>query len=362
MFSGFRPRSIIRYGFNNRTWVLYLLLGSILFLVAARFQSCELIPEVPAPPKQPASGPGGADYPYTEVTRNVYGKGNNQYWIFEPASPSPQSAPLIVFNHGWGAMQPMPYGAWIEHIVRKGNIVIYPRYQAILRTPTETMTQNAINAVKDAISRLQSGGHVMPQLDKFAIVGHSLGGTISANMAALAASVGLPQPKALMVVEPADPPETTLPFAQNEPSMLGDYNTIPANILMLVVIGSDDGIVFDITAKTIFNHARQVSFANKNFVTIVTDSHGEPPLIADHFAPVAPNQDYSNGGLELGGRTGEVDALDYYGFWKLLDGLTDAAFYGKNREYALGNSLEQRFMGKWSDGTPVKELVVTDKL
>ena len=55
-----------------------------------------------------------------------------------------------------------------------------------------------------------------------------------------------------------------------------------------------------------------------------------------------------------------VNALDYYGTWKLFDALTDAAFYGKNREYALGNTPQQRFMGFWSDGKAIKELVVTD--
>jgi hypothetical protein len=56
-----------------------------------------------------------------------------------------------------------------------------------------------------------------------------------------------------------------------------------------------------------------------------------------------------------------VNALDYYGTWKLFDGLIDAAFTGKNRDYALGNTPQQRFMGVWSDGVPVKELKVTDK-
>jgi hypothetical protein len=55
-----------------------------------------------------------------------------------------------------------------------------------------------------------------------------------------------------------------------------------------------------------------------------------------------------------------VDALDYYGLWKLFDGLCDAAFYGKNRQDALGNTPEQRFMGKWSDGKAVKGLKVMD--
>jgi len=55
-----------------------------------------------------------------------------------------------------------------------------------------------------------------------------------------------------------------------------------------------------------------------------------------------------------------LDALDFFGTWKLLDGLTDAAFFGKNKNYALGNTPEQRYMGIWSDGVPVRELIVTD--
>jgi len=53
--------------------------------------------------------------------------------------------------------------------------------------------------------------------------------------------------------------------------------------------------------------------------------------------------------------------LDYYALWKLFDGLCDEAFYSTNREFALGNTPQQRFMGKWSDGVAVKELFITDK-
>ncbi len=77
---------------------------------------------------------------------------------------------------------------------------------------------------------------------------------------------------------------------------------------------------------------------------------------------MALNPAYDDGQRRLGVREGRrsVDALDYYGLWKLFDGLTDAAFFGRNREYALGNTPRQRFMGLWSDGMPVKELIVTD--
>jgi hypothetical protein len=53
-----------------------------------------------------------------------------------------------------------------------------------------------------------------------------------------------------------------------------------------------------------------------------------------------------------------IDALDFFGTWKLFDGLTDAVFYGQNRRYALGSMPEQTFMGLWSDGVAVTPLEV----
>jgi hypothetical protein len=57
---------------------------------------------------------------------------------------------------------------------------------------------------------------------------------------------------------------------------------------------------------------------------------------------------------------GEVvtDALDYYGTWKLLDGLADAVFRGTHRAHALGGTPQQRYMGEWSDRVPVRELMI----
>ena len=136
-----------------------------------------------------------------------------------------------------------------------------------------------------------------------------------------------------------------------------------AGRLAVAIAGSDDKLVGDKTAKEIFSRATHVPGANKDFVTLVSDSHGSPALRADHFAPAAPDGDFSAD--TSGKKTGPkfmVDAMDYFGTWKLFDGLTAAAFYGKNREYALGNTPQQRFMGVWSDGVPVKELWVADRL
>ena len=177
---------------------------------------------------------------------------------------------------------------------------------------------------------------------------------------------------------------------------LDDLSQILPGTLLLTVTGDNDRLVRDVDAKRIFNESTKVPLANKNFVTLVSDNHGQPALKANHMAPVAWSQlpegtqqisreaygplrkwlrqrieerlrqrteERRDGGDEMPNFSNmdrTLDALDFYGTWKLFDGLIDAAFYGKNRNYALGNTFEQRFMGLWSDGAPVKELIVTD--
>jgi pimeloyl-ACP methyl ester carboxylesterase len=326
------------------------------------------------PPSQPQNGPGGSQYIHANVTKNRYGTGGEEYWIYEPDSPKPRTAPVIVFLHGWGGMNPLYYGAWIDHLVKRGNIVVYPRYQGGLLTPIKDFMPNTLGAIKDALRRLQTeSGHVTPDLSKFATVGHSLGGVLAANVAAVAAESKLPRVRAVMSVEPGiTEPPINVPLA--------DLKKIPADTLLLAVAGDQDSLVRDTDAKRIYYESTRVSAANKDFVMLVSDSHGTPSLLASHRAPTAMDKDYDGGeGVEgtpsvSSDRIGDaqvsrrvrpetmmVNALDFYGTWKLFDGLCDAAFTGKNREYALGNTPQQRFMGRWSDGIPVKELKVTDK-
>ena len=361
-------------------FVVVLALVSVLLVSAPAMSQ-----HVPTPPSQPASGPGGKQYAHASVTKNRYGKGGQEYWVFEPDAPKPATAPVIVLLHGWGGMNPMYYGAWIDHLVKRGNIVIYPRYQASLLTPIQEFTPNTLAAIKDALSRLQTEPeHIKPDLNKFATVGHSVGGILAANVAALASESGLPRVAAVMSVEPGI---TEAPI--NIP--LADLKKIPAETLLLAVAGDQDTLVHDVDAKRVYKESTRVPANNKDYVTLVSDSHGTPALQASHRAPTAHDKDYDSGdgigggpaetangaGDRAGGlptrridgqqrdrrerlETMMVNALDFYGTWKLFDGLTDAAFYGKNREYALGNTPQQRFMGVWSDGVPVKELKITD--
>jgi pimeloyl-ACP methyl ester carboxylesterase len=291
----------------------------------------------PRPPNQPVSGPGGSDYVHNTVTKIRYNHGEKQYWIFEPNDPKPESAPLIVFIHGGGAFHPIFYLEWIYHIVKKGNILVYPRYQFGFSGKFSNYFENTIQAVKDAIVELQSNEHVIPSLDKFAIVGHSVGGGIAAYMAAVTEDFNLPIPKVIMSVQPSIPSTN-----------MEDLSRISNKTLMLVLVGEDDRHVGNKSAKTIFYDTTQIPTSQKDFIIQRTDRYGNPDLVANHFAPVC---------LPL---FNIVNAMDYYSTWKLFDALIDYAFFGINKEYCLGNTYKQRFMGFWSDGNPVKELYVTD--
>lgn len=309
---------------------------------------------VATPPPQPASGPGGREYRSGSVMKSRHGAGALAYWLFEPADPSPAKAPLVVFLHGWGAMNPQIYGAWIEHIVRRGLIVVYPLYQTSVVTPRDQVLSHAAAAIQDAIDRLQQGGHVRPDLDRFAVLGHSAGGTLGASLPGVAQTYRLPVAEAIMSVAPGRGEERA-----RHPLPSGDYSAISPETLLLLVIAADDDQAGDREARNIFLNSTRVPDRNKNLVVVLSDDHGKPALIANHASPGAPSPGYVDTPRAFRKvRRLTVDALNFYGYWKVFDALTDAAFYETNWEFVLGNAPQLRFMGQWSDGTPVKELQV----
>jgi hypothetical protein len=60
------------------------------------------------------------------------------------------------------------------------------------------------------------------------------------------------------------------------------------------------------------------------------------------------------------GRPGQKDAYDFYFCWKVWDALRSCALSGTQCQYGLGGTPEHRFNGRWSDGTPIRELKVQE--
>jgi hypothetical protein len=125
--------------------------------------------------------------------------------------------------------------------------------------------------------------------------------------------------------------------------IITDLSPIPTGTLLLALAASEDT---DFWSTLIMQRTLNVALQDKNHILVNSDDHGWPELAADHFSPI-------------GNSSQGVDALDWYGYWKWFDALIDAAFYGTHRDYALGDTPQQRDMGSWSDGTAVKAATVS---
>jgi len=311
---------------------------AILMLVALIIPACG--DPVPPPTPEQIPAPGSTAYPHALVKESVFDAGlGTEYRLFEPDGPPLLSAPVVVFLHGWGGVEPAYYRPWIDHLARRGNVVLWVRYQESVATLSLFFVSNMLAAVKNGIARLeQDADRPKPELDKFAVVGHSMGGVLTMTLAARAAAEGLPPFKAVMCANPGRG------ITGNE--VLADYSLIPASTLLLCVSGSEDPTLGP-DGPFFFAQASNVPLDHKNHILVNSDYYSAPPLVADHFAPNCLT-------------AADVNALDVNGYWKWFDGLSAAAFYGRYREYALGNTTEQRFMGLWPDGTPIQEATVTD--
>ena len=105
---------------------------------------------------------------------------------------------------------------------------------------------NKIDAMSDALDVLElARNHVRPDRDRFALVGHSAGGNLAAQMAAMAAEAHLPRPRAVVALMPGEV----------QPSREPDLSAIPAETLLVVTVAEDDFVVGDLRAREIFAQA-----------------------------------------------------------------------------------------------------------
>ena len=285
------------------------------------------------------------------------GAGALSYWLFEPESTAAGKAPVIVFLHGWLATNPAVYGAWLEHLVRRGAIVIYPRYHADWLTPPTSYLPNALRAIHDVLDVLQAvPGHVRPDLDRFALIGHSAGGNLAAQVAAVSQEAGLPRPRAVLAFMPGEVRPVPGP----------DLGKIPAETLLVVAAAEQDLVVGDARARAIFRAATSISEDRKLYVLYRSDRLGWPPVIADHFAPCASESTLDNGEgpfrtLQL--EQARLDRLDLLGIWRLTDLTLAAAFESRTlAEVARlgGQPLED--LGNWPDGREVRRPIMGTRL
>lgn len=293
-------------------------------------------------PLQPESGPGGEQTRFPAAHRTHYGPDPGGYWIWEPsadasvATPAGENPlPVILYLSGccdgeWPT--PEEVDPWLTHLARQGYVVIAPVYN--YATPLEDSKAR----LREALEELSTPGHLEIDTSMFAVIGFSFGGVQAVEYAAAAAAEGLPVPRALFLSAPCaangfclELPETPLSF--------------PAGMKAAVIGFADDDRIGLGEPLRVFETLSSLPAEDRSFITMKTDLHGQPPILANHETTYI-----------------DVDAADWYGIWKLSDALVACVFTGEWCEYALGNTPQLRFMGTWSDGVPVTELQVTGEL
>jgi len=300
-----------------------------------------------------------ARHKFKRVKAAMYGGGADRYFIFEPESAGNAPLPLVLFVHGWGGMNPVNYGPWIEHLVLQGFIVVFPIYQVELSDPPQGVTKHATSAFKDALNRLGKDGHATADLDRVVAIGYSMGATISANMAAAARKLGLPRIRGLLLANPGDARHVAK--GDLAKSIIGKLSTLPADTLVVTIVGDSDKLVKDRTAIDIGKAICGIPAANRRMYVLHSASHGTWAATAGHGAPGAPDPRYDFGDDGSGFKPSippapwptiskSVNNFDVFAYWPLADDLIDKVI--RNRKASRKDSGKKLFMGKWPDGKP----------
>lgn len=336
------------------------------------------------PPAQPKAGPGGADYAATSVVKKAVGRASAATFVFHGNGPAPaEGRPVVVFLHGWGAVNPQVYGAWIEHLARRGYLVLYPRYQEVNRTRPADATTIAAGLVKDALAALATDAEAKPDPGRLALIGHLAGSAIAANLAADAGKFGIPKPKLVFATMPGGIAKD----AASRGILLTDLAAVDPATMVVTLIGDRDSRAADVAARRLLRETTAVPMDRKLFVRALSDDHGFPSLSANLASPAGVNTAFDGGAIKLppdpprdpknpGPRfkwsadmalSGEqqtlmtqlnnarTDSLDYLAYWKTFDMAAAAAFAGRDG-VSLRNDPRFTDMERWNDTWPVKRL------
>ena len=188
----------------------------------------------------------------------VIGRGPEQVTIRRPPDPD---ATTVLFLHGWGAPGISFYRPWIEHLVDEGHVVVYPRYQDSFASLPSLALPNALKGIRAAFAQLD--------VKRLVVVGHSAGGALAADYAAIARTARLPVPAAIMPVYPG---RSLRGVAPTLPA-LGDER-IPHSVRIVALASRGDRVVGTRTARAI------VRGAGHGRVVLI-----DQPGATDHRAP-----------------------------------------------------------------------------
>ena len=225
-----------------------------------------------------AAGCGGDGGDPPRLVTETVGRGPQTATIVRPDVDG--RVPVVLFLHGWGATLPRFYRPWIDHLAAAGNAVIYPRYQDSFVDEPSQVLGNALAGVRLALQRIDE------EPGSLVVAGHSAGGALAADLAAIARTARLPVPVAVFSAYPGRAlRRVNVGIPEINPAR------IPPSTEVVALAGANDRVVGQ-------RVARRIARATGGRLIVVDD-----PRAADHLGPLRDDA----------GARGE--------FWRRLDAL-----------------------------------------
>ena len=198
------------------------------------------------------------------------GKGGEGVYLFRPAGEPKR---MVIFFHGQGGADeatPANHRAWIDHMVKGGAVVIYPRYE---QDYASGVLGPAIAGVKTANKRLGN-----PELPVLAL-GYSRGGALAVEYAAASAGKGVPVPDIVESINTVSFGEQTHPT---------DLRPLKHSTTVALLV-SDQDQLGTVGAGGLLKRLKASGFPGTNIELNFARSHGS--FKADHLAPLelSPN-------------------------------------------------------------------------
>jgi acetyl esterase/lipase len=215
------------------------------------------------------AGCGGASYPKHATVAGPLVQGSDPargVWLFQPAG-KPKA--LVIFFHGQGGPEeatPVNHRPWIDHLVREGNVVVYPRYE---QSYAASILDAAVAGVRTAEKRL--GEPDLPVL----VVGYSRGGGLAVEYAAVAPARGVPVPQGV---------ETVNTVAAGDQAQLVDIRPLRHDTVLSLIVSDKDGLGAD-GARALLRRLRNSGFPGKQISLHFARSTGT--FLADHMGPMS---------------------------------------------------------------------------
>ena len=211
-------------------------------------------------------GGGGASHPSKPTVEGPLVSGSKGVWLFRPAGKPNR---MVIFFHGQGGpteTTPANHRNWIDHLVSRGAVVLYPRYE----TDYSGAVIDATTAgVRTATQRL--GPESLPVL----ALGYSRGAALAVEYAAVAGGQHLPVPDAI---------ESVNPVPYGEQAHIIDLRPIRPTTVLAVLVSEKDPHASD-GAGLLLNRLRKAGFPGGQIRLNIARSHGT--FVADHLAPLS---------------------------------------------------------------------------